>query len=153
MLLLQGLLHIATVFVALVTLEVAPRARRALVEGGTAVHAVGHAFCVGLHQVGGAGAAVVDAALAQEALGGPRDVVNCVVEGRAVGVVGRPWACGRPGCGVGVCGTFGTGGGGGGWTCCRWVGLHRRGWQRTVARLDPPPTKHCNAKLTDLDDV
>lgn len=108
--LLQILLHVAAVPVAHVPLQVAPRTGRTLVEGGAAVHAVGHALRIGLGEVGGARAAVVDAADAQEASCRARDVVYCVVEGRAVRVVGRP----RRGGGGCICGASGAAGGRGG---------------------------------------
>jgi hypothetical protein len=67
------------VLAALVPLDITPRARRALVERGAAVHAVGHALGVGVGEVGRAAAAVVDAADAQEAAGRAGDMVDGVV--------------------------------------------------------------------------
>src|SRR5947209_1526395 len=87
----QVRLHVATVLVAFIALQIAPRAGRARVEGGAAVHAVGKALGVDLREVGGAVAAVIDAADAFETPGRARDMVNCVVQVGAVRVVGWSW--------------------------------------------------------------
>lgn len=92
---LQVLLEIAAVLVALIAIDVAPRACGALVEGGTRGHAVGHAARGDLADVGGAAAAVVHPADAQEASRRAGDVVDRVIQGRAVRVVRRPWVGSR----------------------------------------------------------
>ena len=96
---------------ALITLQVAPCTGRALVEGGTGVHAVSHALRVGVGEISGAAAAVVDAANSAEAQRRAWHVVNCVVQGRAIRVIGRPRGGGRPGCDV--CSASGAARGGG----------------------------------------